>query len=162
MVAVQLTKLLFSFSNHARRSLGVDQRPEPGSSPDTEVSQGSALARSAMMWYLTTSASAQRRQDSLVAPKNGYALGTEHSHTVPPSGTWFSFLICPSAPPRMFGFVKTLNSHHTKSPNQTRVIGGATTVTENRRNEQKAEVWTCFIRTPTGSCPRTPGLKLGG
>lgn len=30
----------------------------------------------------------------------------------------------PSALPRMFGFVKTLNSHHTKSPNQTKVMGG--------------------------------------
>lgn len=57
-------------------------------------------------------------------PRTYTHSATGPSHTVPSSGTWFSFSIRPPAPPRMFGFVKTLNSLHTKSPNQTKEIEG--------------------------------------
>lgn len=102
------------------------------------------------------------RRDSLAAPKNAYTLGNgpfPHSSIL---RIWFSWSIHPSVPPRMFGFVKALNSHHSKSPTQNKVIVGATTGTENGRDEQKPEVWTCFITASTGSCPRTPGPELGG
>lgn len=98
------------------------------SSPNTEVRQGSALARSAMWW-----------------------CWCDASETLPPSST--SGIVI------MFGFVKTLNFHHTFF--FFFFLGGGGT-TKNGRNEQKAEVWTCFISASTGSCPRMSGPELGG
>lgn len=44
---------------------------------------------------------------------------------------------------------------------KTKLKGGGSKGTENGWNEQKAEVWTCFISASTRSCPGTPGPRAG-